>query len=266
METLEKAQPIVIHVMNSLAAGRDLNDAKVKSEIASQVLPLINDIPSPIERDTYRQRLARLLHVDERALMQGPGRSGTRRKSRGRTPSQPKQSPGGSAAIPALLTNTGYRQEAYCLGILMRQPDVIYRVDRSLQESGLGRLSVKDFQHSDHQVIFRLIYESLEQDLAEPVDYVLAHLPLALMDHADQILAETKDLQMSDARVLRDLLRAILDLRRRHLSLSIDQLRFLMETAQEEGDLRVKQYQEVLSQHILTRSLIDRASRGQTGT
>ena len=65
---LEAARPIVIHVMESLANERDLDDPKVKSEIAAQVLPLIEDVPSPIERDTYRQRLARLLRVDERAL------------------------------------------------------------------------------------------------------------------------------------------------------------------------------------------------------
>ena len=36
---IENAQPIVVHVMETLAAGRDLEDAKVKSEIAAQVLP-----------------------------------------------------------------------------------------------------------------------------------------------------------------------------------------------------------------------------------
>ena len=37
---IENAQPIVVHVMGTLAVGRDLEDAKVKSEIAAQVLPL----------------------------------------------------------------------------------------------------------------------------------------------------------------------------------------------------------------------------------
>ena len=56
------------------------DDPKVKSEIAAQVLPLIEDVSNPIERDTYRQRLARLLRVDERRL---PGEGGfTRRPAR----------------------------------------------------------------------------------------------------------------------------------------------------------------------------------------
>jgi DNA primase len=259
-EILKGARPIVIHVMEALAADRDLDDAKVKAEIASQVLPLIEDVPSPIERDTYRQRLARLLRVDESAL--APGRSAAPPRERVRT-SPPRTGTVQAGAVSALLTNTGYRQEAYSLGILMRQPDLIYRIDRALQEGGLSRLSVKDFMHSDHQVIFRLIYESLEQNLAEPVDHVLANLPLSLMEHADEILAETKDLPMVEGRVLRDLLRAILTLRRRILNQSIDQLRFLMETSQEESESKVRQYQEVLAQHILTRSLIDRAAKGK---
>ena len=54
--------------METLAADRDIDDPKVKTEIASQVMPLIGDLPNAIERDTYRQRLARLLRVDERSL------------------------------------------------------------------------------------------------------------------------------------------------------------------------------------------------------
>ena len=68
-QLLEQAQPVVIHVMQSLAAGRDLEDPKIKSEIARQVLPLIEDVANPVERDTYRQRLARFLKVDELTLL-----------------------------------------------------------------------------------------------------------------------------------------------------------------------------------------------------
>ena len=66
---VENARPVVVHVMETLAAGRDLDDPKVKSEIADRIIPLIADVPNEIERDTYRQRLARLLRVDERTLL-----------------------------------------------------------------------------------------------------------------------------------------------------------------------------------------------------
>jgi hypothetical protein len=112
-------------------------------------------------------------------------------------------------------------------------------------------------------MILRLIKESLEQEEAEPVDFVLARLPLDLMDLTDEILAVTKDLDSNDQRVFKDLLRALLDVRRRNIGQSIDQLRYLMEAAQQSGDLRAREYQETMSQHILTRSLLDRASKQQ---
>ncbi|MFZ3080694.1 MAG: DNA primase, partial [Bellilinea sp.] len=45
---VEDAKPIVVHVMESLAAGHNLDDPKAKSEIAAQVLPLIADVPNPV--------------------------------------------------------------------------------------------------------------------------------------------------------------------------------------------------------------------------
>jgi DNA primase len=65
---IEDAKPIVTHVMEALASGQNINDPKIKSQIAAQVIPLIEDLPNPLERDTYRQALARMLRVDERAL------------------------------------------------------------------------------------------------------------------------------------------------------------------------------------------------------
>ena len=85
------AKPIVIHVMETLAAERDLNDPKAKREIAAQVLPLIEDVPDAVEREDYRQRLARLLRVDERALLRAtPARSAlSRPDGQQRRPPQP---------------------------------------------------------------------------------------------------------------------------------------------------------------------------------
>ncbi len=58
---------MVVHVMETLAAHADIDDPKAKEQIANQVLPLIEDVKGSVEREAYRQRLARLLKVDERA-------------------------------------------------------------------------------------------------------------------------------------------------------------------------------------------------------
>ena len=45
-QLIDNAKPIVTHVMETLSVGRDLKDPKVKNQIASQILPLIEDLPN----------------------------------------------------------------------------------------------------------------------------------------------------------------------------------------------------------------------------
>ncbi len=240
---VEEARPVVIHVMETLAADKDLDDPKVKREVADQVLPLIADLPDPLERETYRQRLARLLRVDERALV-GAARSPARRT--------PGRSARGGEAVPQLQLHTGEareRLEGHCLGVLMRHPEMIYHVDRALQQDGLPRLAEADFERSEYRTLYSLVQESLEQDVSEPLNFVLNGLSLPLMELADALLARTEKLDPNEERVLEDLLRAILELRSREVHQGIDHLRFLMEEAQEGGDLLASEFQHSLLEY-----------------
>lgn len=253
------AQPIVMHVMQTVAKGRDLEDAKVRTEIAAQVLPLIEDIPSPIERETYRQRLARLLQVDERALISEPG---PRRRSRPLRRSAAPESGAAEARAMARLSDplaARLALEAHCLGVLLRRPDLVYPVDRALQERGLARISLNDFESEDHKTLLRLVESSLEQDHAEPLNYVLNGLSLPLMELADQLLAGSEKMDPNEERVMEDLIRCLLDLRRRSLHQHINHIRFLMEEAQETGDLRVSDYWQTMKHYIETRDRLDQA-------
>ncbi len=69
-ELVSQAKPVVAYVIAVATAGLDMSDAKAKTAVAQQVLPLIKDIQDPIERDHYWQQLARALRIDERALRQ----------------------------------------------------------------------------------------------------------------------------------------------------------------------------------------------------
>lgn len=249
------ARPIVEHVMYSLAAGKDLQDAKIKRELAAQVLPLIADVPSPVERDSYTQKLARLLQVDERSLMaERPARAtAPRRRAQPTAPSLPEARP-----MPSIEDST-VRLESHCMGIIIRQPELLYRVDRSLLESGLPRLSISDFEHSDHQEMFRLSREALDQDVQEPYSYALQNLPMPLLDRAEEILLRTEKLDPEDDKVFEDLLRTFLLLRRRLLRKSNEQMRYLQQTAQQEGDLKASEYQQVMIQNTLTLQRLDKA-------
>ncbi len=258
-----QARPVVIHVMETLAKGRDLDDPKVKIDIATQVLPLIQDIPSSIERDTYRQRLARLLRVDERSLLETSTSrprpySGIRRPT-----SQPSPTPA-AEALPSAIEST-YNQEAYCLGVLLRQPELLYQVDRSLQSDKLSRLMDDDFQHAGHQAIFRLLHESIDQDLAEPLNYVLNNLSLAMMEVADGLLACTARLDPNQDRVLSDLMRGLLSLRLRRLRQDVEYLGYMMQEAQKSGDARASQHLHTKVQLTLSHQRLDRALAKYTG-
>ncbi len=254
---LDEARPVVIHVMETLAQGRDIDDAKVKNDIAAQVLPLIEDVPNPVERDTYRQRLARLLRVDERALLgDNLARPPARRRRTGRAQTQPEAPAPTQGKAP---TDASQALEAHCLGVLLRRPALIYRIDRALQEAGLVRLAVDDFQRADHRTILRLLLDSLGQDDTEPLDFTLNRLSLQLMDIADALLARTEKLDPNNERVLEDLLRALLDLRSRNLHENINYLRFLMEEAQEQGNLQASDYAQRMVEYSLAKNRLDRA-------
>jgi DNA primase len=255
---VENARPVVIHVMETLAAGRDLDDPKTKTEIAGQVLPLIADVPSEIERDTYRQRLARLLRVDERALL-GSAPPARRRPWRPSRPAQAVPAPAPEAPVLAPAASSSYTLESHCLGVLLRRPDLLYQVDRRLGEAQLARLTPEDFQYADHQVILRVFQQSVDQDLAEPQNFVFNSLDLPMMELADGLLERTTELDPNEERVLEDLMRGLLELRQRNLHQEIEYRRHLIQEAQEGGDLKATQYMQTMVQIIEVKRRLDRA-------
>ncbi len=253
---LEAAQPIVIHVMDTLARSRNVDDPKAKSEIAAQVLPLIEDVPNGVEREDYRQRLARLLRIDERALV-GPG-SGV--LSQRRRPRRSPGAPGAGAAAPLVSAqNKAFELEAYCLRLLLRQPDMLYLLDRSLQHAGLGRLSQQDFEHTDHNLLARLVFQSLEQEDDDPLQYVQRNITAALQALVEEYLKPFEKGEPTQERMREELLRCVLQLRSEHIYQGIDQLRFLQEDLQQQGEMSLGPYQELFIQYMQSRDKLDRA-------
>lgn len=252
---IENARPIVTHVMDTLAVGRNLNDAKVKNQIAAQVLPLISDLPSAMERDTYRQALARMLKVDERVLTgaqaQGPA---VRRRPRAAEQNQ-KIAPSVVAVNPTL------KIESYCLGVLFRKPEMLYRLDRKLEEFGLSALAAEDFGYTDHQLFFRVVRQAVEQDEKDHHLFVSTHLPEPLVGLSKDLLAKTEKLDPVEERVLEDLLNRFIDLRRAFAQASVSQLRFLQEEQQQQGGANSKVYQEQAMQFTKLLQGLDQAKR-----
>ena len=262
-DLITAAKPVVEHVLDTLSAGQDLNDPKVKSEIAARILPLIEDLPDPVERDSYRQMLARRLKVDERSLSAAfnPGTAS------GKTQVNPaRRQPAKAAdpqAQPGVILPPAVRVkivELSCLALLLRRPDLLPHLNRRLQESGLAALSLGDFEYTDYQMILRLIQESLEQDDSEHSHYVEAHLEESLRETYENLRKQPAP-KGADDRLLDELTRQVLQVRQQSMSASINQLRFMIEDAQQSGPLSDTNYQQLMLQHGRMLNRLDEARR-----
>lgn len=255
---LAAAKPVVMHVMETLAAQKNLEDPKVKREIAEQVLPLIEDIPNAVERDAYRQRLARLLKVDERALV---GESSNTR--RGLTKKKIKIA---EQAIPikkieqATTSQLARSLERHCIKMLVREPEWLQLLDRVLQKAGLSRLDISDFDHVDFQIFIRIIMQSLEQDLMEPDNFLLSNIPENLKIVLNTLQSEPLESEIRlDQKLQEDLIRSVLKLRLVKVNEGLQQMRYLLEELKEQGDLGINPYQDMIIRYTLLRGRLDQA-------
>jgi DNA primase len=257
-QLIENAKPIVTHVMESLAAGQNLNDAKIKDQIARQVLPLIEDLPSPMERDTYRQALARMLRVDERVLT-GTQAQVPAVKRRPRITGQVQKAQSSGAVISPV--SPLFKIEEYCLGVLFRTPEMLYRLDRKLEGVDLAALTAEDFGYTDHQLLFGVVRQSIEQDEKDHHHFALTNLPETLEGLSKELLARTENPDLVEDKILDELANLLIDLRRMVAQASVSQLRFLQEDDVQQGGANLKMYQEQTGQLLKLLQALDKAKR-----
>jgi DNA primase len=207
----------------------------MKSQVARQVLPLIEDVADPVEREAYRQKLARRLQVDERALQPGGGKpaAGRKRRAAAEPPTEP------AAQAPEA---TDARIERFCLGLLLQTPDIAYRVDRALAELDLERLVPEDFTGTERQVIFQAVRSALAQDDQDPGEGWRRQLPEALVGYALSLVEEIDPLSavtsvdLNQPKVLEEVLARFLQLRKRVLDSELQQIQFQLLAAQDESE------------------------------
>mgnify|MGYP005852730563 CR=1 FL=1 len=253
---IKNAKPIVTHVMETLAAGQNLNDPKVKNQIAAQILPLIEDLPNPLERDTYRQALARMLRVDERALVGAQAQGPRVRRPRGAAKPQVEES-----VKVAVAVSSSKKVEEYVIGVLFQKPELLYRLDRALQEYGLTAMDAQDFEYTDHRLLFGIIRESVEQYKTDHHKFVVEALPESLEARSNELARQTEKLEKRDEKLLEELLRGVIKLRRVAAGETVNQLRVLQEEAHQAGDLRASSYMELVLQHTRLLRELDDANR-----
>jgi len=255
------AKPIILYVADMLIQERDVSDPKVNAEIVAELTPIIESVSNPVERDVYRQTLARQLKIDERVLIP-PRFGGQTQGPRTKRPRRRKDAEPQQYEVQVIKTvSPSYKAEIYCLAVLFRRPELLHKLDRQLQEAGLQRLINDDFGYTDHQMLLDLIRESLEQDKVDHHQYVVEHVPEALKELAEELLQQTQSLDPLEEKILEELKRIVRTLRRKIADESIQQIRFLQEEAQQAGDaLRVKEYTTQMVQYTVLRNTLDQAS------
>jgi DNA primase len=254
---IASARPIVVHVMETLARNQDLNDAKVKTAIAAQITPLIEDVPSSIERDTYRQQLARLLKVDERMLL-GSQRVSQRPRRRNERVVDPVRL-GVSSRFEKGVDNRAQSLESHCLTLLLFRPEGVYDLDRILKTFGLVEFSSNDFDSVENQLISRLLLEGLDQDAQDTLPYVKERLPVELEERFQSLIkADTLEKKLGE-KVHQDLVRAVINLRLIRINATLSQLRFLQEDPELPEEEKTELGKQML-QLTLARGKLDKAS------
>jgi DNA primase len=266
---IAQAKPIIFHVLETLIQGQDLSDPKVKSDIAARILPLVKDVPNPVERDAYRQQVARALQVDESALMYQTS-SGVRPAQRRRSvPAQQRQQP----VTPQLLQTSARDKikamELEVLTYLARQPEHQHRVSRYLVKSGLPPFGARDFSLTEHQQAFEVISRSVRQDESESEQYILENLPEELGFILESVVVEPQEIEGKDAekiraesaqRALEETIRLVMQLRQLSVNAQINQLRFLQADPENPPDQKdLAALLNNLNQLIKLRGVLDRA-------
>jgi len=232
---VEGAKPIVVHVMETLSAGQDLEDAKVRSSIAAQIIPLIEDVPSAVERDTYRQQLARLLKVDERSLLGTQKVTGSRSR-RAYVATGAKDTAAQVQVETVKVENRILQLEKHCLALLLRKADYYFELERLLKQAGLERLAANDFEDSQNNELAQLLLKSMRQDELDTLDYVKEHAGDELVERLRELTDDFRIEEKDEDKLLNDLYRTFITLRQIRNNQVLNQLRFLQEDPDTEKD------------------------------
>ena len=167
-QLVEEALPLVDFAINVVAAKADLASARDRSLAVDKLSPLISEIKDPVRRSHYLQKLAGLLKIDERVLIDAlRGFQTDRRKQ---MVSSKAQRPVSEGSVP-LVANP---LEEYCLALLLQYPEF---------EAESDGLSLDYFERSENREILSRWQQSAD------LDSVKAGLDVALQEHLEHLLA-----------------------------------------------------------------------------
>ncbi|MCY4069880.1 MAG: DNA primase [Chloroflexi bacterium] len=230
---VESAQDVADFVIDMETAGlRGDATLQARQQLAKEALPILIASEDNLYQRENVQKLARRLRISERDLLawsqreqaQMPGSGGLVASEDIAPPAMDAElelpppeywdneddtAPRDSGDSTQTIASTQLRaSEPYCLSLLLRNPDLLFQVNRKLRELAgndenllngpLCDLCVEDFTGSQFRILMAHLQEAMSQDEKEPLDYIGAAL-------AGELHAEYRSLLSEEPAAIRSL-------------------------------------------------------------
>ena len=221
---VESAQGVADYVIDMEMAALSRNPSVQEREaLALRLAPLLMASENNLYRQDNIQNLARRLRFIERDLMAlardklpverpappaGPWKTrhrtiGTTTMPRTRRKRANLSEPAAGAAPPGSGRGTIRAIEPYCLSLLLKNPNLLYMVNRRLRELADGdddllrgplcALGADDFTHSQYRALMTHLQDALAQDDREPLDYLESRVRDDLQSEYEALLVEAPE-------------------------------------------------------------------------
>lgn len=253
-QLVASAKPVVAYVIEMATHGLDMNDAKAKTAVAEQVIPLIKDINNPVERDHYWQELARALRIDERALRQMRVSERPRPQSQSVTQRPSNQSNGKKAAEglkrwrqqTAVTSGIAVAlREANYLCQCLHYPTLITAVDQQLGEVEQAQVRESDFSTIEDRALFQQLKQQYSEGQFVTVAELCDSLDAPLQERAEALLSMPLTPESELDRLVDKLVLSVLDWRLQKINDRLSQLRMLFpETTRQQDEEAAGLYQQ----------------------
>jgi DNA primase len=272
------AHPIALmdYYLEVKTDGLDLRQPGGKAEAAKRLLPLIGMLSDRVKRETYIQKLARMLRVDERNLLDelqkvlkgqanaavtaafsDPSRQRSIKGSEGQERHSSRVEKEEDEPLTQEMGN-GEKQERkhtygldrsgrgrlqwedYLIGLLLQNPGLSQHVCGIINDGDFAGTDTRELYH-----ILNSVYQRGSSPLHQSFEQLVPSALLAAMTRARESVASGSSLD--GAGLVKDAIQCATRLRRMRLLQSNTELRYLMNEAEEAGDLEsMRQFQQRL--------------------
>jgi DNA primase len=237
---IQEALPVIDFYLQVVSAQYDLTTAKGKSALVREVLPLLREIKDRVERHHHVGQLARLVKIDERALLieldEAPRPVPPRRRPAPTVQPTDESSPDRPKHVFGL--------EEYSLAVMLGQPETLKVANNELISLDLAPVSQDDFQRTENQQLFVQVSDWTTAEFSPSsygdaggnqtlVEHLIKQGEPWLGSHLDFLLERWEALPSPPPETLaKDLVGRILLIRGQLLQEEVASLRFLQDEAE----------------------------------